>query len=697
MRDGLVFKPRARLLLQLGDQLIKNEIIALLELVKNAYDADASVVTIDMKKVDQKEIGQIIITDNGTGMDKKIIENVWMEPGSEHKANKFNARELSPKYDRLPLGEKGIGRFGVHKLGKKITLISRKAGKKEVYISINWERFKVSKYLEDIPITIKERKPEVFLGRETGTKIIVKNLQTDWTRGMVRDVYRGLNSLNSPFKTPDHFRIKFTIDNTDLIKGLLTLKDIKDYALYRFKCKMENDKITEFEYKFTPWPSMKKLKRKVVTIEDKFLKESKRMIDKKDNPIDPGKHKIGEITFEGLIYDRTPMILALGVQDKKGLREYLNKNGGIRVYRDGIRVYDYGEPDNDWLNLDIRRVNVPGKRISNNILIGAISLSREDSTALKEKTNREGFIENEAYHTFVKSILYVLDKLETLRQIDKDKVRIMYGPKAKSEPVIASLNDLRVVIDKNVKDDRLKNDINNYLDRIETEYSNMTEILLKSAGAGLSLSVALHEIEKIISELKKVAEKQKPSDRILKLVERLFELVEAYGQLAKGRGQKKEDLVKITNEAIFAVEYRLEAHGIKVYPKYLDYSGDTFVKCGKSLMIISILNLFDNSIWWLKYYEIKNKKIYIDIINEYPGYISILFADNGRGFTLPTEEITKPFVSAKPYGMGIGLHIAREVIDAHNGLLQFPEYGDVSLPPQFKNGAVILISLKKEK
>ena len=83
------FKPRARLLVQLGDQLIKNESIALVELVKNSYDADANVVTIYMDNIDDGEKGVIIIEDDGYGMNAETVENVWLEPGSDFKTKKI--------------------------------------------------------------------------------------------------------------------------------------------------------------------------------------------------------------------------------------------------------------------------------------------------------------------------------------------------------------------------------------------------------------------------------------------------------------------------------------------------------------------------------------------------------------------------------------------------------------------------------
>jgi len=83
--EQAIFKPRARLLIQLGDQLIKNESIALIELVKNSYDADANIVNIYMENVDVSEKGVIIIEDDGFGMSPEIVKNVWLEPGADFK------------------------------------------------------------------------------------------------------------------------------------------------------------------------------------------------------------------------------------------------------------------------------------------------------------------------------------------------------------------------------------------------------------------------------------------------------------------------------------------------------------------------------------------------------------------------------------------------------------------------------------
>ena len=439
------FKPRARLLLQLGDQLIRNESIALLELIKNSYDADASKVEILMENIDEPSIATIIIEDDGFGMNKEIVENVWMEPGSDFKTIQFEKLELTPKHKRLPIGEKGIGRFGAHKLGNKIEMISKKKGCKEVRVTIDWSIFNDYKYLEQVPIKIYERKePLYFTSSKTGTQITISNFRNPWKRGVIRNTYRAITSLSSPFESNESFNVNVEIfDKQKWLEGLLEWEEIKDFSLFNFNIEIENEAITKFEYSFTPWDTMPKLSGRKVNLKDDYVKEFRFLTDTDDNRITLEKNNIGKIIFKGFIFDQDARILSLGVQDKKSYKDYLRQNGGIRVFRDGLRVYDYGEPDNDWLGLDIRRVNIPARRISNNIVLGAVYLDRKESSGLIEKTSREGFVENDSFTIFRETILHCIDIIETLRYEDKLRLREIYGPTRKSEPVLQVLAELK--------------------------------------------------------------------------------------------------------------------------------------------------------------------------------------------------------------------------------------------------------------
>lgn len=702
------FKPRARLLLQLGDQLIKNESIALLELAKNAYDADASKVDIVMRYPNSMEEGTIEIEDDGYGMTPNIVENVWLEPGSNYKQEQFAERRLTPIYQRLPIGEKGIGRFGAHKLGNLIEMTTKSANANEVFVRIDWTLFSEHRYLEEVPIRIIEREhPQYFIGGKTGTRIVIKGFRKPWERGMARNVIRAITSITSPFETMDSFKPSFQIiDKPGWFDGIITWDKVCDYSLFQFDATISGNVLTNFSYDFTPWNTMTRLRGRNVGLSDPIVENNLRITDDEDNPINLSQHNIGTIRFKGYIFDLDTFILKMGVSDKSGFKSYLKSNGGVRVFRDGLRVYDYGEPENDWLSLDYRRFQQPTKAISNNLIVGAIDLNREESYDLEEKTNREGFVTNDAYIAFKNAILHVIGLVETLRQTDKKKLKETYGPTPKSEPVMSLLGEAQRYVDEKVLDSEVKTEIKKYLVKIERDYKLVTDNLLKAAGAGLNMSIVIHEIEKVLYEVDKVLKAEKASDRALKLVQHLSTLVDGYADLIRRSEQTNENIINVINQALFNTEYRLHTHGIKLNKKYLENPTTKNIRCkiARNLLIGAIMNLIDNSIYWLDQKAFKEleagesytKQIFIDVVDD-DAFIHIVIADNGTGILLPTEEITEPFVSGKKNGagMGLGLHIASEILNAQGGKISFPDDGEFEIPEEFNQGAKVVLSLKK--
>lgn len=696
MEKQISFKSRARLMPQIGDQLIKNESIALLELVKNAYDADAPDVWVEMWDIDKTDKGKIIVKDNGDGMDLSIVENSWMEIGTDNKKNLLDDYILNDKKSalgRLPMGEKGIGRFGVHKLGSKIILITRMQGRKEVVVKIDWTSFEKFDYLEQVPITVIEREPEYFTGQQKGTYIEITELKNVWTRGKLRDVYRSIMSLQSPFESIQSFNVVFETNHKEWLEGLLTVDRIKNDALFFADVSIEGNEITELKYEFKPWKVLNKLKEKqVVRTHIEMCREERENKKKILKKIDLGLFDIGKVRMKLMIFDLDNTILSYGVSDKKGLKEYLKNNGGIAVYRDNIRIYEYGDSGNDWLQLESKRINAPGTTLSSKITIGAIYLNRQDSGSLIEKTNREGFVENEAFEEFRYAIVNAIEKIQTLRNIDKDLLKKYYGPSGKAEPVLSSIEDLKIVIDKNIDDIKLKNLINKSLKNIEIDYKNITDVYIRSASAGLSLSVVIHEIEKIIAELKSAIKDEESTEHVKNLVQDLSRVTDGYASVIKSKKQSLVNVSDLIDDALFNVKYRLKVHEIEVVSSYRDKDRQEIIKCASNLVIGTIMNLVDNSIYWLEYSHIVNKKMYFDVSLDYEGFVTIIVADNGYGFTLPTDQVVKPFVTDRVGGMGLGLHLADEIMKSSEGRLVFPDKGDVYLPEEFKNGAVIGLS-----
>jgi len=272
--------------------------------------------------------------------------------------------------------------------------------------------------IEDFKIQIVENEKPDYFSITTGTKIIITDLKTSWDRRQLREVYRSINSLNSPFdSTNDDFKV-IVDSNTNIFAGLPDFEDIKKAALYFAVCKIQEDKITEFKYEFKPWSTLTRVSEGRLKTKQDFddfqllLTRKKEGKSREIEYFNLKNYNIGAIEFKIAIFDNDSQILNYSNIEKKSFRDYLKENGGIRVYRDGVRVYDYGEKENDWLGIDLKRVHRVGGNISNNITIGAVQLeNRSKSSDLKEKTNREGFVENEAYQAFKDAVSYALDLL----------------------------------------------------------------------------------------------------------------------------------------------------------------------------------------------------------------------------------------------------------------------------------------------
>jgi signal transduction histidine kinase len=640
-----------------------------------------------MEQIEDPDKGRIVVEDSGTGMDFKTITNVWLKPGTDYRKLQQAAGNRTPIFHRLPLGEKGVGRFAAHKLGRKISLVSHKKGHPEVLVEIDWEDFNQNKALSSIPVYVIEREPVVFTKNRTGTRIEITHLWQTWDRRMVRKLARSVNSICSPFDKKGEFRVKFKLpDNDDWLKDLLSVQTIMEHALFKAHCELSDEEIS-YSYEFKPYPAMRDVIGRKLSYKEKS--------PKKIHP-DVIKKEVGSFTVDLSVFDREPAVLELGVTDRKGLTEFLDQNGGVRVYRDNVRVYDYGEPENDWLDLDARRVNIPASRISNNIVLGAVSLNLQTSKGLIEKTNREGFVDNQASQALKAAVIYIITQIEAERKKDKERIRNAYGrtqAQKTRETVLEELTALRQIIQKR----GLEKEIGGLIDRVEADYMLIRDRFISSASTGLSLSVVIHEVEKGIAELKKVVEHEPVSENIRELTKHLADLVEGFAALIRKSGRSREKVSDLIKNAVFNTQLRLKLHGIvlEVDLGLEDYE----VFCSRRLVISTLMNLIDNSIWWLdnKWGEVPGKKrIYIGTSRKLGGDPAIVIADNGPGFIDAPEELIQPFFSRKPDGMGLGLHLADQVMKAHGGRIEFPEKELLALPKEYVGAVVALVFKENE-
>lgn len=684
------FRVKPRLLAVLGDQLIRDANIAVFELVKNAYDANATHCTVLLDNIEDSNNAKIIVKDDGEGMDKEIIVNSWMVIATDNKFLKRVKGDLK-KNERLPLGEKGLGRLSLHKLGLMVKLITRTKNGSEYVVDFDLEKISGIDDFNNAGIILHKREPETFPGKKHGTKLIITKLREQWTRGEVRRLHRAINGLRSPFKGPEDFDVTLMVpQHDDWLKGLFAAEKARKSSLYFVKGEMLGNKAL-LKYHFQPPHKLsKQLEARVADVN--VLLEERKKGRRKSEPIELSNHRIGKVEYEFWLFDRDPSVLRETTDDIKGLKDYLDENSGIRIYRDGIRIYDFGEPGNDWLNLDLRRVNTPTVRISNNQIIGALRLDSKDSRDLREKSNREGLIENKAYEDFRESVKCVLTNVEAERIKDQKRVRevVSHGS---GKRFFNSLTALRETLSKK----GVLDEVEPKLKDVEKEMEIYRDQLLHAAVPGLSMGAMLHGAEKILEELREAAYKGKDIVRIKELVDRLYRAMRPVTNLLKNPSVVKTSAGILIKEAIFSTELRLKRHEIKLINGYDETKYDFNVKGSKQMLIAAITNLIDNAIHWLDIKDSKQKYLYIGTTNDLEGGSAIVVGDNGTGFgNDKPEDLIMPFFTRRNGGMGLGLYIVDEVMRVNDGNLVFPDSNDIDLPKSI-NGAVVALQFREAK
>ncbi len=713
------FRPRARLLQLLGDQLIGDPRVAVFELVKNAYDADSPHAAVTFHDVEHHKKATIVISDDGEGMDMATVTKIWLEPGADHREKQRLAGIRTKKFHRLPLGEKGVGRFACHKLGNKIDMVTRSGRAKEIVVSIDWDKLIAHRYLTDAVVSIQSRSPVVFKGESTGTRITISRLRHRWTRGDVRKLYRSINAIARPFDGDQSFSVAFKMEpDLGWTDALMDPADIEAQAMFLFDFTLSGTEF-EFTYEFKPLDDLlvKAQRKKLKTFEPRELTKQRRLLEyfvmetdehgkkrKRSVQADLNKFGIGTIRGRLLGFDRDKDVLALYV-DQKGLTEFLDNNGGVRVYRDGIRVYNYGEPGTDWLGLDERRVQIPKRRISNNLVLGEVNLDLEKSTKLIEKTNREGFVENAAYEEFRKAVLGAVIAFEQERAIDKDKIRELLETPDTGEPFpsVHGPEEAIYALRGKISERGLNKELGPYVDKVETTYQEVRETLLHAVGTGLGLSIVFHEIERGVRDLSKAIETGTSRERTMALARHLVELLDGASYFVRTASKKSFKASDVVKHAIFSLGPRFEYHGIAVANIFESRSAQDFNISGSRQMVTaSVVNLLDNAIYWLNLEwdrksggRSQQKRIRIGPSNDTREH-AIVVADNGPGIEDSPEMVVKPFFTRKPDGMGLGLYFVNMTMQAHGGRLDFPQPSEQGLPQAY-DGAVLSMIFKDQK
>lgn len=653
-------RPRARLIGLLGEELISDEPVALVELVKNAFDADATKVRVAFELDKDSEVTRIVIEDDGVGMSVDTVLGAWFEPGTINK-------KASSRSDggRAYQGAKGIGRFASARLGDTLLLETKADSFEPVSVFLTWGEFSDSAYLDDVQLNYSVG-PAVGLIR--GTRLTIEGLDKEkWHPEAYQRVHSRLSRLISPFSEVDDFSIELAIPGHPDISGTVDTPQEIQSPKYRMAGQLDDQGLLHATIQIEGNPDIRI--------------SGQQLMQAGVTPV------CGPFEFEIRAWDRDrdglePIAKKLGTTVAL-LRSTLNIYCGVSVYRDGFRVYPYGEPGNDWLQLDLRSRQRPGQNLANNQIVAAVRISRELNEQLQDRSAREGMIKNHAHDALEAWFKVIIQRLEEARY------RVRPRQQAKQSDALFEAFDVSPAVAK-VKEELGKDhpvtklieaaevQVNVGVERVQEVFSR----LLLSAGLGHMVDVVLHEIGAPLGKINRQVEITKrliqkdikdppPSyddsfKKILSWSEQISGLRKRLEPHTAGRrGKATAFNVKEEVELTLSIYDALISRQ-KIVVKIHD-SGPIVAKMSSAAFGQVIANLIDNAIYWSTF---KNgiggggrMDVYIENLD---GGFSIAIHDDGPGVAdEDADRIFESYVSNKPNGMGLGLYIARLVIEQY--------------------------------
>lgn len=692
----------------LGEHLIRDNTVGVMELIKNGYDADAEHVGVTLKNLSDPTKTEIIIEDDGIGMGEPTIKGPWSEPA--HGGKQLEKDKLKPsKKGRLPLGEKGVGRFAAQKLGRYLELVTRPEGNEmEYHVNIDWNTFdKADSYLDQIGFPFEKKSPQVFTGAKHGTRLVIKEARTPWKRQDVEKLQASLIRLLSPTNTIQNFSVDFkcreypeleTLERGDILSKyqfkIDCLIDEKGMASYNYYRRSQDGKVEEIPVKnLNLWSQ----------------------VNEEWEKFDPtcGPFRV---------------VICAWLRGKENLDKYgitrtqLSSLAGMSIYRDGFRILPYGDFGDDWLGLDLRRTNQPGEKYGNNQIIGQVEITQEKNRSLIDKTNREGLQENESYFDMRDLVLGALSLLETesheerssmkkttettktlrtkVDELTKQIEELKAGPQKTVdvippqtatatasqieaiEEIPAKITVVEIPVEKI---DRLEeqaqvvdSSITEAIKELSDVQEEKREAFLHLMGIGLAAERFTHEFDRMVAGLSgnlRALEDVHPYDRRIKALRYIFDSLKneiALLSIARYVRKAPENQQVRVREVL---KMSLDAHGTgidenKIQVEYPD--GDDFTAKISPASLSQVLdNVIANAVYWLNCKtEIDDRKLGISVNSQNR---TITISNNGSKIppNIKRALFKGPFVTSKPDGRGLGLFISNEILKRNNGSIEF--------------------------
>lgn len=378
----------------IGRDLITDRITALFELVKNCYDANAQLVNVKFENVAADEQDAVItISDDGLGMSFEDIRDKWMVIGTSSKRKEpYTPKPLARKC----VGEKGIGRFAVDKLGDKVTIITKKAGAKEwLNVEIDWTAYYNSQNGDGITLFTDIENQYKYTPCEdasiSGTRLIITGVRELWTKIDIERFITEVSKIVSPYANLSYpFQVKVEAPSYGVDVVAIRNQNDVNIATVSFSLEYNKESRAQDAVQFDN-------NNKSIVVNSVPLKS------------------FGGIKMKVFYFDESAR--------KRYRKEFPNNEiDGIKIYRDGIITTPFAESKTkddekrDVLGIDKRVWENIFDRVSSREIIGIVEITMKDNPKIIDATNRQDFVDNEEYRELKHFIITQLDAIENYKK-----------------------------------------------------------------------------------------------------------------------------------------------------------------------------------------------------------------------------------------------------------------------------------------
>ena len=671
-----------------------NDVVAVIELVKNSYDAFAQNVWLRFRD-DPAQGTYLEIEDDGNGMTRKIIEDVWCLVASPYK--KRNPVVKRGRKERRVAGEKGLGRLSAARLGQRLYMLTKAPDTPCWEVGVNWSDISKSEDLsKSYAICRRYSETPPF---QCGTRLRIYGLAEQWDQSRISDLEENLGRLISPFSELGDFKIFLSGFHDVQTDGVaIEFPDFLSQPKYSIRGSVDNNGNVNARYRFAPITEGA-IREKDLTLTWGRIYDA--IQDRTQFRYSSEKTNCGPFSFEIRAWDIAPEdtqeIAERFEFQKSQVRKAIRAHKGVSVYRDGVLVLPKSDNARDWLGLDLRRISKVGTRLSTSQTVGYVSITAEGNPQIEDTSDRERLascIEVAEFEEILKAVVFLLENERDEDRIKPDLEKPMDDlfEDVSAENLVEKVVDLSEEGAEASRTIPLLRAFSSSLDSARKTIQRRFVYYSRLATVGTIAHMLVHEIRNRTTAFGSFMElvrsrfgpfrddgiggEFRGANSSVDALERLADTFAPLASRSFRRRRRHSVLEDQIRDCLTLYRGEIERKHVQCRVP----GSETTVAVDPGELDAIILNLVTNAVYWMGDVPKEERKLEFHLARIGKGNrVRVSVRDTGPG--LDKEDVEKVFwpgVTRKPGGIGMGLTVASELVAAYGGRMSTEYLGTES-------------------